>query len=239
MAETENTTASAVSRRQALGWMALSGAALAATGLGADDLHAAPYVPASERIKTPAQALAELAAGNRRFVDGRATNPNRSMARIREVAPSQAPFAAFLSCADSRVPVELLFDQGFGDLFVCRTAGNIVSPDNLASLEFGTAVLGAKALVVLGHSECGAVKAAMPGAAVPGQISSLYQFIRPGINDAPAGDVPAATRANVMHQVEVLTNSSPVIGTLIKEGKLAVRGAVYDLGTGRVTMFNA
>lgn len=238
MAENDNTTASAVSRRQALGWMALSGAAVAVSGLAADDLHAAPYVSVSERIKTPAQALAELAAGNRRFVDGRATNPNRSMARIREVAPSQAPFASLLSCADSRVPVELVFDQGFGDLFVCRTAGNVVSPDNLASLEFGTAVLGSKALVVLGHSECGAVKAAMTAGAVPGQISALYQFIRPGLEGAPAGDVPAAVRMNVMRQVQLLRTSSPVLAGLVKEGKLAIQGAVYDLGTGRVTMLD-
>lgn len=240
MAETENTTANAVSRRQALGWMALSAGAVAAGGLGAPaELHAAPYVPVSDWVKTPQQALQELMAGNRRFVEGHATMPNRSMARIREVAPSQAPFASILSCADSRVPVELVFDQGFGDLFVCRTAGNIITPDNLASLEFGTAVLGSRALVVMGHTDCGAVKAAMTAGAVPGQISALYQFIRPALDDVPAGDVPAAVRSNVMYQVELLRESSPVIAGLIKEGKLAVEGAVYDLATGRVTMLTA
>lgn len=240
MAETENTTANAVSRRRALGWMALSAGAVAAGGLGTPaELYAAPYAPVSDRVKTPQQALQELMAGNRRFVEGSATMPNRSMARIREVAPSQAPFASILSCADSRVPVEIVFDQGFGDLFVCRTAGNIVSPDNLASLEFGTAVLGSRALVVMGHSECGAVKAAMTAGAVPGQISALYQFIRPALDGVPAGNVPAAVAANVMRQVELLRTSSPVLRDLVKEGKLAIEGAVYDLTTGRVTMLTA
>lgn len=237
MTDTENITAHAVSRRRALGWMALSAGAVAAGGVGAPaELHAAPYAPVSDRVRTPQQALQELTAGNRRFVAGNATMPNRSMARIREVAPSQAPFASILSCADSRVPVELVFDQGFGDLFVCRTAGNVVSPDNLASLEFGTAVLGSRALVVMGHSECGAVKAAMTAGAVPGQISALYQFIRPGLEGAPAGDVPAAVRTNVMRQVQLLRTSSPVLAGLMEEGKLAVEGAVYDLASGRVTM---
>jgi carbonic anhydrase len=177
--------------------------------------------------------------GNRRFVEGRAAGPNRSMTRLKDVAPQQAPFAAVLSCADSRVPVEILFDQGFGDLFVCRAAGNIVTPELLASLEFGTLVLGARALVVLGHTSCGAVKATIDGTAVPGQISALYQHIQPAVERVAANgtvQLEAVAQENVRLQARLLTRSSPVIAGLVREGKLAVAGGMYDLATGRVTM---
>jgi carbonic anhydrase len=156
------------------------------------------------------------------------------MARLREVAPRQAPFAAFLGCADSRVPIEIVFDQGFGDLFVTRIAGNVADPSIIGSLEFGTLVLGAKVLFVLGHTSCGAVAATMTGEAVPGQISTLYQHIRPAVKTA-GGNLDAAIVANVRNQAEVLAEASPVIAGLVREGKLKVAGGVYDLGTGRVT----
>lgn len=130
---------------------------------------------------SPDQALAELFAGNVRFSEGRALAPHRNLARLAEVAPKQTPFAAFLGCADSRVPIEIVFDQGFGDIFVTRIAGNVADPTVIGSLEFGTLVLGAKVLFVLGHTSCGAVSATAKGEAVPGQISTLYQHIRPAV----------------------------------------------------------
>ncbi len=231
---TDNQTASGVSRRRALGLLALSGAAVA-TGVVPSTLHAAEaFDPAS--ITTPEQALAELMAGNARFVSGRTVGPNRNMARLREVAPSQKPFAAVLSCADSRVPVEILFDQGFGDVFVCRAAGNIVTPELIGSLEFGTLVLGSKVLMVMGHTGCGAVKATIAGDAVPGQISSLYQHIQPAVERTPSRELEAVTRENVKVQARLLRTSSPVVAQLVREKKLVVVGGVYDLATGRVNM---
>ena len=136
---------------------------------------------------TPEEALKVLYSGNSRFASGK-SEANRDMTRVRVVAREQKPFAAFLGCADSRVPIEIVFDQGFGDLFVTRIAGNVASSENIGSLEFGTQVLGAKVLYVLGHTECGAVNATMKGTDVPGQISGLFQYIRPAVKTS-GGDL--------------------------------------------------
>jgi carbonic anhydrase len=221
----------AVSRRQMMRSLALGAGALALGAARPPRLAAAAPPPGEP---TPEQALAQLYDGNRRFVAGDLTSPTRNMARVKEVAPKQAPFAAFLGCADSRVPIEIVFDQGFGDLFVTRVAGNVATPEVIGSLEFGTAVLGAKVLYVLGHSACGAVSATAKGDAVPGQISSLYYHIRPAVK-AANGDVPKAIEQNVRMQAELLAEGSPVIAGLVKEGKLKVAGGVYDLSSGRVT----
>ncbi len=198
---------------------------------GAALTNAGP-MPAAPR--TPEEALAQLEAGNQRFLEGKMMAPHRNMDRLKEVAVKQTPFAAFLGCADSRVPIEIVFDQGFGDIFVTRIAGNVADPTIIGSLEFGTLVLGAKVLYVLGHTSCGAVTATAKGEAVPGQISTLYQHIRPAVK-AAAGDVPKAIELNVKNQLEILSEASPVIGQLTKEGKLKVAGGIYDLQTGRVT----
>lgn len=181
----------------------------------------------------PRAALDFLSAGNARFVAGETLAPNRDIGRLREVAPRQAPFAAFLGCADSRVPIEIVFDQGFGDLFVTRIAGNVAATENIASLEFATHVLGAKVLYVLGHTSCGAVAAAVKAEPVPGQISALFQHIRPAVR-AAKGDVTAAVRENVRVQAQTLVEASPVIATLVKDGKVLVAGGVFDLQSGRV-----
>ncbi|MDX2194576.1 MAG: carbonic anhydrase [Gemmatimonadales bacterium] len=182
---------------------------------------------------SPEQALAALEAGNARFVAGK-TQADRSKTRIAEVEPKQAPFAAFLGCADSRVPIEIVFDQGFGDIFVTRIAGNIATPETIGSLEFGTLVLGAKLIYVLGHSRCGAVDNTIKLTDAPGQISSLYAHIRPAAK-AAKGDLNVAIRDNVRDQAEILSTASPVLKKLIAEGKLRIVGGVYDLATGRVT----
>ena len=183
--------------------------------------------------ETPAEALAALKAGNARFVAGKPEAPHRDFARLREVAGGQKPFAAFLGCADSRVPIEIVFDQGFGDVFPTRIAGNVVTPEIIGSLEFGTLVLGSKVLVVLGHSSCGAVAATLAGNAVPGQISALYSHIQDAADEA-GGDLSKAIELNVRRQVKLLRRASPVISGLVKDGKLEVVGAVYDLASGRV-----
>jgi carbonic anhydrase len=120
-------------------------------------------------------------------------------------------------------------------LFVVRVAGNIATPDTIASLEYGAAVLGTKVIVVLGHTNCGAVKATIAGKAVPGQISGLYQYIHPAINGAN-GDSGIASRQNAVLQASVLRDASPLLADLIKQKKLAVRAAMYDIGNGKVTM---
>ncbi|HYW14044.1 MAG TPA: carbonic anhydrase [Longimicrobium sp.] len=229
-----------MSRRKALGLLSLSTAALAGGGMAAAPLHAAaPAHVALPEIRTPLDAMAELIAGNRRFMEGRTVGPHRTMARVQELAGAQAPFAAVLSCADSRVPVEILFDQGVGDLFVCRAAGNVVTPEMIGSLEFGTLVLGARALVVLGHTGCGAVKATIAGDAVPGQISALYRHIQPAVDRVASRELEEVSRENVRVQANLLRTSSPVIAQLVREDKLMVAGAVYDIATGRVTLLDS
>lgn len=160
-------------------------------------------------------------------------SPNRNVERLKSLAAGQKPFAAFLSCADSRVPVEMVFDQGFGDVFVVRVAGNIVTTEVIGSLEFGCAVLGAKVLYVLGHTSCGAVAATMSGNAVPGVISSLYYQIYPA-TQASGGCVDTATIENVRLQVKALS-ISPVLKELVEKGELQIIGGVYDITTGKVT----
>jgi carbonic anhydrase len=147
----------------------------------------------------------------------------------------QEPFAAVLACADSRVPVELVFDQTIGHVFVTRVAGNIVTPEIIASLEYGVAVLGVKVLVVLGHTNCGAVKAAMKADAVPGQISTLYPPLRRAVEQS-GGSLEQAITANAKHQAELLRTSSTVIRDAVKAEKLKVHAGVYDLGSGKVTL---
>lgn len=187
---------------------------------------------------TPDQALQQLMEGNQRFITGKRQNPHQDMARLRAVAKTQKPFAAILSCADSRVPSEIVFDQGFGDLFICRVAGNIATPEEIGSLEFSSLLLGSKVIMVMGHKRCGAVDATIKGAQVPGQIASLLDAIRPAVGKAKnqAGDqLENTVKANVLMQVEKL-KSSPVISQLIQEEKLKIVGGYYDLDTGAVTM---
>jgi len=232
MVTTPRTRDRLLSRRTLLRRAAIGGAALSLLGWPEGRAAYAADPPSTDRL-TPDAAWQRLLEGNRRFVDGKPLAPHRDAARRAEVAETQRPFAAFLSCADSRVPLEIVFDEGIGDLFVVRNAGNITTPEVIASLEYGTLVLGAAVLVVVGHSGCGAVKAAMAGDAVPGQISTLYQHLMPAV-DRGGKDIDAVTRANVEVQARTLRQASPVIAGLVREGKLAVRGVVYDIKSGRL-----
>jgi carbonic anhydrase len=189
-----------------------------------------------QRPETPERAVELLTEGNARFVAQKLVSFQEDLDILKAHSEEhQEPFAAVLSCADSRVPVELVFDQSIGHVFVVRVAGNIATPDTIASLEYGAAVLGTKAIVVLGHTNCGAVKATLAGKAVPGQISTLYQYIHPATSRAN-GDVATATRQNAVLQASVLRDTSPVLSELVKQKKLAIRAAVYDIGNGKVTM---
>lgn len=197
---------------------------------------AAPTPLNAQSNMTPDAALQELIAGNQRFAANQLKSIEHDLTVLKErTVDKQEPFAAVLSCADSRVPVELIFDQTIGHIFVTRIAGNMVTPEIIASLEYGVAVLGVEVLLVLGHSACGAVKAAMKADAVPGQISSLYPHLRPAVEQS-GGDVDKAIAANAKIQADLLRTSSPVIREAVKAGKLRVESGVYDLATGKVTL---
>jgi carbonic anhydrase len=178
------------------------------------------------------------AEGNQRFVDRKLTFQQEDLAIIQQnTVAKQTPFASVLSCADSRVPVELIFDQSIGHVFVNRIAGNIATTEIIASVEYGAAVLGIKLIMVLRHRNCGAVQAAIDGKAVPGQISSLYRFLRPAVN-AAGNDLRAATEANAKIQAQVLRESSPVLTGLIKQGQLKVVAGYFDIELGHVQMLS-
>jgi carbonic anhydrase len=187
---------------------------------------------------TPEAALQQLIDGNRRFAEGRLTSFTEDLDILKaKTVDKQEPFAAVLSCADSRVPVELIFDQSIGHVFVTRVAGNIATTPIIASLEFGVAVLGTKAILVLGHASCGAVKASIEAKAVPGQISALYAYIRPAVDQA-GPDLEAATKANAKIQAGLLRQSSPVLAGHIKENQLKIVAGYYDLSSGTVTLLD-
>lgn len=186
---------------------------------------------------SPDAALQALVDGNKRFVDHKLTSFDEDLALLKDnTFEKQEPFAAVLSCADSRVPVEMVFDQSIGKIFVTRVAGNIASSDIIASLEFGAAVLGTKAILVMGHSNCGAVKAAMGNQAVPGQISTLYAPIQRAVEEGN-GNLEAAIKANAQIQANLLATASPVLAGLIKDGSLKIAAGYYALDSGAVTIF--
>jgi carbonic anhydrase len=187
--------------------------------------------------RSPQAALDELIAGNRRFTSGRTSSHRRDLAILQQMMERQEPFAAVLSCADSRVPVEVVFDQTIGQLFVTRVAGNIVTPEIVASLEYAAAVLGTNTILVMGHSRCGAVTAAIQGQEVPGQISALFPYIKPAVEQA-GPDLEATIRANVRIQANRLREYSPLLASLIEDGKLKVAAGYFDIRTGEVTLLD-
>jgi len=185
---------------------------------------------------TPDAALGRLMAGNKRFVAGKMTAHEHDLAILKQnTVEKQEPFAAVLSCADSRVPVELVFDESIGHIFVTRIAGNVITPEIVASLEYGAAALGTKALLVMGHAGCGAVKATIQGKELPGQISALFPHIQPAVDQA-GDNLEAAIKAHARIQAALLRESSTVISALVKEGKLKVAAAYYDIANGTVML---
>lgn len=185
----------------------------------------------------PAQQI--LMEGNKRYVEARMSHPNQTAQRRTEIAQGQHPLAAIVSCADARVPPEIVFDQGLGDLFVVRLAGNILDDAALASLEYAVEHLGVQYIMILGHSHCGAVEAAIKGGTVPGHIGSLVRAIQPAVDKArhqPGNLLENAVRANVIMVVQQLKSSKPILEESIKKGGLTVVGALYDLNDGTVTI---
>jgi carbonic anhydrase len=197
-----------------------------------------PRQAGAQSMLSPDAALTELMDGNKRFTTGRMTAHEHDLAILKQhTIDQQEPFASVLSCADSRVPVELLFDQTIGHIFVTRVAGNVATPEIIASLEYGAAVLGTKVILVMGHASCGAIKAAIQGKEVPGQISALYPHIQPAVDQA--GPNPeAASKANAKIQAALLREASTVISGLLKNNKLKVVAGYYDTGTGVVTLLD-
>jgi carbonic anhydrase len=207
----------------------------------------APIVTPNEsesKRSSPEAALDELIAGNLRFTSGRTSSYRRDLAILQQMMEKQEPFAAVLSCADSRVPVEVVFDQTIGQLFVTRVAGNIVTPEIVASLEYAAAVLGTNMILVMGHSRCGAVTAAIQaspqaanqGPPVPGQISALFPYIEPAVEQA-GPDLEATIRANALLQAARL-RESPLLSAMIQDGKLKVAVGYFDIRTGAVTVLD-
>ncbi len=192
-----------------------------------------------QETMTAEAAWQALLEGNRRYVAGTLAHPHQSPQRRDEVVAGQHPFAIVLSCSDSRVPVEVLFDQGIGDIFVVRTAGNIVDDVALGSIEYAAKHLHVPLLVILGHQKCGAIAATAGGGEAPGHIASIVQILRPiveGVRGQPGDVVENAVHANVRHLVAQLRSSQPILSHLVHEGRLKVVGAYYSLETGAVSL---
>ena len=237
-------------RREAM-WLlggGLVGAGVGGGGLAYASGHAAEAVTSPDRSDkkelTAREARERLKAGNERFVDGVTQHPDQSTARRKALKKAQHPFAIVLSCADSRVPPELLFDQGLGDLFVVRSAGQVIDHAVLGSLQYGVAELGAPLLVVLGHSQCGAIKATVEvvegkAKATGTDIDALVHALTPAVHEAHeagAGEedlVSVAVDCNVELIVEQL-KGAPVLGNASLTRKVKIVGATYSLATGEV-----
>jgi carbonic anhydrase len=239
----------AVSRRALLTFGGAVALGTALSGCTGSPEPAAPAASAAAGDSSPVLALSapdamsRLRAGNARFVAGRSQHPDQTAARRTEVAGGQHPFAQVLACADSRVAPELLFDQGLGDLFVTRSAGQVLDKAVLGTIEFGVAEFGIPLLVVLGHSKCGAVKATMEAlekhsGASGTDVDALVAAIKPAVetveNSHPTDLLAAAVSQNVANVVQQL-RSTVVLAPAVRAGKLQVVGAVYDLTTGTVT----
>lgn len=186
---------------------------------------------------TPEEALAELIAGNERYVNEKSIHPHGDMDRVEETAPHQAPFVAVVGCSDSRVPVELLFDQGVGDMFVIRTAGNNVNSEMvMGSVDYAIEHLGVKLLLVLGHGSCGGVTGAISGEEEHGNIGHLLSTIRNDVSDyiGKIESLDDAIRHHTQVQVERII-AYPHVAEKIAKGELLVKKAYYDVKTGKVT----
>ena len=245
-----------IRRRRVAGLLATGAIAASSSLLAADPKPDAAVLEATEQAAlrgvltreeqaalTPQAVLDTLLAGNERFVRNDLTQRNHSQ-RIREAYAGQFPKAVVLSCLDSRIPVEDVFDRGIGDIFVARVAGNFVNEDILGSMEFACHVAGAKLIMVIGHTNCGAVKAAIDDVKL-GNITSMLAKIRPAIergrpfDGLKASDNPAyvahVCRENVRLAVEAVRQRSEILRTMETKGEIKIVGAYYDLGSGRVS----
>ena len=190
----------------------------------------------------PAEAISKLKEGNGRYTSGNLQHPGQTSERRAELAKTQHPFATILSCSDSRVPPEIVFDQGLGDLFIVRVAGNVINAEGLGSIEYSVDHLGTRLILVLGHQSCGAVKAARETIAAkgnaPGHIESLVTAIKPAVEATAKEDLDATIKANVKHVVQALRSSTPILKAEVDSGKIQVIGGYYSLDTGAVTFLD-
>ncbi|MEH2050937.1 carbonic anhydrase [Nostoc sp.] len=203
-----------------------------------EQAKAAEIPSTSPESLSPDAALQKLIEGNQRFVDHHPQYPDQSALRLQEVAQAQHPFATILSCADSRVPAEIVFDQGIGDIFDVRIAGNIATHEAIGSIEYAVVLLGSPLLMVMGHERCGAVTAAVQNESLLGDISSFVKAIKPAVKKVkgqPGDAVENAVVANVQYQIERLKHSK-LLTEQVQSGKLKIVGGRYDLDTGRVTI---
>jgi len=199
----------------------------------ADSAHSAP-----RGAPTPAEARQHLVEGNARFLAGRLQHPRQGPDERARLASGQQPFAVILGCSDSRVGPEIVFDQGLGDLFVARVAGNVLDDHAVGSIEYAVEHLHAPLIVVLGHQRCGAVAAARDTIAAhghaEGHVESLVEAIRPAVEATLGQDAEATCRANVANMVAALRSSQPILKPLVDAGTVQVIGAWYDLDSGSV-----
>ncbi len=185
----------------------------------------------------PEKALQRLMEGNERFIEGKSVHPNQGHDRRREVVGGQHPFAVVLACSDSRVPPEIIFDTGIGDLFVIRVAGNIADDVVLGSIEYAAEHLGVELVMVLGHQKCGAIQACVAGGEPQGCVASVLRALRPvaeAASSKPGDAVDNTVRLNVAHVVASVKAAQSVLSSLATAGKLRVIGAYYSLDTGKV-----
>ena len=190
----------------------------------------------------PAEAISKLKEGNGRYTSGNPQHPGQTTERRTELAKTQHPFAGIVSCSDSRVPPEIIFDQGLGDLFIVRVAGNVINDEGLGSIEYTVDHLGTRLILVLGHQSCGAVQAARETIAAkgkaPGHIESLVTAIKPAVEATAKDDLDATIKANVKNVVQALRSSTPILKAKVDSGEIQVVGGYYSLDTGAVTFLD-
>ncbi len=190
----------------------------------------------------PAEAISKLKEGNGRYANGNLQHPGQTTERRAELAKGQHPFAIIVDCSDSRVPPEIVFDQGLGDLFIYRVAGNVIDDHGLGSIEYAVDHLGVRLIVVLGHQRCGAVDAARETIAAkgkaPGHIQSLVTAIKPAVEATAKEDLDATIKANVKNVVQALRSSTPILKAKVDSGDVQVIGGYYSLDTGAVTFLD-
>lgn len=189
-------------------------------------------------VTTPEEALTELKNGNQRFIDGKLTNTDYKE-QIEQTKSDQHPHSILLSCQDSRIPPEIIFDQGIGNIFVVRNAGNIEDLNVLGGMEFATKIKGSKLIVVMGHNHCGAIKGAMEDAEL-GNLTQLVEQIKPAISKNENKDLvhDETSKNNVKMTIAHILERSPTISELVKENKVKIAGAYYDLTTGKVVFID-
>lgn len=227
----------------------LIAALIAFTGIGCttSSPNAGTMTQSAQKATTPGEALQKLKEGNARFVSGKTVKRNH-LAQVKETSKGQYPYASVVSCLDSRTSTELIFDQGIGDVFNARVAGNIVNPDILGSLEFASKAAGSKLIAVVGHTGCGAVKGACDHVEL-GNLTGLLNKIEPAVAATPSVGGPdrsskngkfvdAAAKQNVRKAMANIRRMSPVLRQMEMEGQIQIVGGMHDVSTGTVTFFN-